>query len=116
MQRQKYVRALEKFVRSNIACVKDEPFDFKTLQARVEKNYKVLKDIPALRLDASYQIALESYANMLLSVLDIQNEDTEAINQIRDTLLKEANLLHKEKMKTKYKKDKHRHKNFNDGY
>ncbi len=34
----------------------------------------------------------------------------------RATLLKDANLLQKEKNKSNYKKDKHKKQTFNDGY
>lgn len=115
-QRLRYVRALEKFVRSNIGVLKEEPFSFESLFQRVEKNYTILKEIPAVRLDASYPIALENYANMLLQATHNKNLDDDTIEEIKENLLKEANLLHKEKMGLKYKKDKHKKRSFDDGY
>ncbi|WP_245600555.1 hypothetical protein [Sulfurospirillum arcachonense] len=54
---------------------------------------------------------------MILGVLHVDDElgDEEKF-EIQETLLKEANLLHKEKNSTRYKKDKHKSKSFNDGY
>lgn len=61
-------------------------------------------------------MALENYVNMVLGVLHVENLNDEEKRKIKDNLLKEANLLHKEKNKTRYKKDKHKSKSFNDGY
>ena len=49
----------------------------------------------------------------VLHVEDLTNEEELAI---KENLLKEANLLDKEKNSTRYKKDKHKTQSFNDGY
>jgi hypothetical protein len=41
---------------------------------------------------------------------------TESFEEERANLLKDANLLQKEKNKSNYKKDKHKKQTFNDGY
>jgi len=112
--RLKYVRGLEKFVRSNISYLKDPEFDFKIFQNRVKKTFEILKKIDSIRLNATYPIALENYVNLVLGVLHI--EDLEDEEKLQAKLLKEANLLHKEKNKTQYKKDKHKKSSFSDGY
>lgn len=59
-------------------------------------------------------MALETYANQIINVLNL--EEIEDVEEYQEELIKKANLLHKEKNKTRYKKDKHKHASFNDGY
>ena len=114
--RLKYVRGLEKFVRSNISYLKDPIFEFDIFKKRVEKTFKILKKIKSIRLNSTYPIALENYVNIILSVLHVEDLKDEEKEELKAKLLKEANLLHKEKNKTQYKKDKHKKSSFNDGY
>jgi len=114
--RLKYTRGLEKFVRSNISYLKDPTFEFEIFKKRVKKTFEVLKKIPHIRLNATYPIALEKYVNLVLRVLHVEELKDEEKDELQTKLLKEANLLHKEKNKTQYKKDKHKKSSFNDGY
>lgn len=114
--RLKYTRGLEKFVRSNISYLKDPNFEFKIFQERVKRTFEVLKKIDSIRLNATYPIALENYVNLILSILHVEELTTKEKKELQIKLLKEANLLHKEKNKTQYKKDKHKKSSFNDGY
>jgi len=114
--RLKYTRGLEKFVRSNISYLKDPTFDFEIFQKRVKRTFEILKKIPSIRLNATYPIALENYVNLVLGVLHVEELKDDEIEELKTKLLKEANLLHKEKNKTQYKKDKHKKSSFNDGY
>ncbi len=111
--RVKYIRALERFLNSCIGILKTENFDFKLFVKRVEKNYKVLKKVEEIRLDSSYTNALQNYVNLVLRTVEDENEDDEAKHKL---LLKEANLIEKEKNRGSYKKDKHKDQSFNDGY
>jgi len=112
--RLKYTRALEKFIRSNISYLKEPEFQFDIFQKRVKRTFEILKRVEPIRLDSAYPMALENYANLLLTALEELDEENKT--QLKETLLKEANLLHKEKNKTRYKKEKHKTKKFNDGY
>ena len=112
--RLRYTRALEKFIRSNISYLKDPEFQFDIFQKRVKRTFEILKKVEPIRLDSAYPMALENYANLLLNALEELNEVEKT--QLKKNLLKEANLLHKEKNKTQYKKDKHKKSTFNDGY
>lgn len=114
--RLKYTRGLEKFVRSNISYLKDPTFEFEVFQQRVKRTFEILKKIPSIRLNATYPIALEAYVNLVLSVLHLEDLKEEEKKELQAKLLKEANLLHKEKNKTQYKKDKHKKSSFTDGY
>ncbi len=107
VKRLKFIRALEKFAKSNISYLKDKNFEYETLKQRVQKSYEKLKDVEPVRLNSAYPVALQNYVNLMLKIL---NE--EKIENFQETLLKEANLLHKEKNKTQYKKDKHKKINY----
>ncbi len=114
--RLRYVRGLERFASSNISYLKESAFEFDVFQKRVKKRFEILEKIEAIRLNSAYPIALESYANLLLSALHVEEFSKEQKEELRDRLLKEANLLHKERNKTLYKKDKHKKSSFSDGY
>lgn len=114
--RLKYTRGLEKFVRSNISYLKDPTFEFEIFKKRVKKTFEILKKIPHIRLNSTYPIALEKYVNLVLAILHIEKITEKQTEELQANLLKEANLLHKEKNKTRYKKDKHKNSSFNDGY
>jgi len=114
--RQKYTRALEKFIRSNISYLRDENFEFEIFTKRVTKTYEILKKVEEIRLNSTYPIALERYVNLILGVLHVEELNEKEKTAIKENLIKEANLLHKEKNKTQYKKDKHKKSSFNDGY
>lgn len=111
--RVKYIRALERFVNSCIGILKTENFDFKLFAKRVEKNYKVLKKVEETRLDSTYTNALQNYVNLVLRTLSDESSDEQAKHKL---LLKEVNLIEKEKNRGAYKKEKHKDKSFNDGY
>jgi len=114
--RLKYTRGLEKFTRSNISYLKDPNFIFEVFQKRVKKTFEVLKKVEAIRLNAPYPVALENYVNLILGVLHVEDIEEIKKEEYQTRLLKEANLLHKEKNKTVYKKSKHKKSSFNDGY
>ena len=110
-KRVKYVRALERFVKSAAALLKREDFDPMLFRARAEKNYTTLQKIEAVPLDSPYTRALEEFANTVMASVD--KIDTEA--SVKPALQKEANALEKLKSNASYKKSKHRAKIYEDG-
>ena len=114
--RLKYTRGLEKFVRSNISYLKDPTFEFEIFQKRVKRTFEILKKIKHIRLNATYPIALENYVNLILGILHVEELKDGEKDELQAKLLKGANLLHKEKNRTQYKKDKHKKSSFSDGY
>lgn len=111
--RLRYIRALEKFAKRAINLIKDEEFDFEKFKVKMAENFKNVEKVEAVRLDSGYMTKLKEFVNLILSYIDVHSED---FQKERDTLLKEANLLHKEKNRATYKKDKHSKHKFNDGY
>ncbi|WP_442765633.1 hypothetical protein [Sulfurospirillum cavolei] len=111
--RVKYIRALERFLSSCVSALKNEQFDYDLFVKRAQKSLKTLHKVQAVRLDSTYTHTLEAYANLVVSTIETQNADKDAAHK---RLLKEANLLEKEKYRGSYKKEKHKTRGFDDGY
>lgn len=112
--RVKYIRALERFLGSCVSALKNENFDFNLFVKRAEKGLKTLQKIEVVRLDSTYTNSLQNYVNLVSnSIVNTENVDVEELHK---RLLKEANLLEKEKYRGSYKKEKHKAQGFNDGY
>lgn len=111
--RVKYIRALERFLGSCVNALKTENFDFKLFEKRVAKSLKTLRKVEAIRLDSTYTNSLQSYVELVLRTVADETGDNEVKHKL---LLKEANLIEKEKNRGAYKKDKHKEQSFNDGY
>ncbi len=111
--RQKYVRVLEKFVKRVINLLKHPKFDFEVFKKQCYKFYEDVEKVEKIRLNNGYLNKLEAYSVHILNSLENHSKTFE---DEKDFLLKEANLLHKEKNRNNYKKDKHKSKSFNDGY
>jgi len=112
--RVKYIRALERFLGSCVSALKNENFDFNLFVKRAEKGLKTLKKVDPIRLDSTYTNGLQNYANLVSN--SIANLEEIDIEETHKRLLKEANLLEKEKYRGSYKKEKHKAQGFNDGY
>lgn len=112
-QRVKYIRALERFLGSCSAALKNDAFDLAIFERRVEKSLKVLRKVQPARLDSTYMSLMENYVTLVVKTL----EDTQTPDDVKHhTLLKEANLIEKERNKGSYKKSKHQKNDFEDGY
>jgi len=111
--RQKYVRVLEKFVKRAINLLKHPQFDAELFKTQCYKFYEDVKKVEKIRLNNGYLNKLEAYSIHILNSLENHSKTFE---DEKNFLLKEANLLHKEKNKNNYKKEKHKSKSFNDGY
>lgn len=113
--RLRYIRALEKFAKRAINLLKapEEDFHFEKFKKKMHENFEFVEKVEAVRLDSGYMSKLQDYVNLILGTLDHHSKDFE---DEKSMLLKEANLLHKEKNKNIYKKDKHSKHKFNDGY
>jgi hypothetical protein len=112
--RLKYIRVLEKFLTRSVAIAKNETLPFYNFKENIDRYYEEIKQVEAVRLDSEYLKMLENFVNIILVKIDTIEHDE--LQLLRDFILKEANILHKEKNKTNYKKDKHKYKSYNDGY
>lgn len=99
--RVKYIRSLERFVKSAVALLKRDDFDADLFAKRMAKNYEILSKAEAVNLDSPYTKALENFAKNIMSASEQNRID-------RGTLTHEANALEKLKNDKSYKKDKHK--------
>ncbi len=112
-QRVKYIRALERFLGSCAGALKSDNFALSVFEKRVEKSLKVLRKVEPVRLDSTYMSLMENYVSLVIKTL----EDKESLSDTKHrTLLKEVNLIEKERNKGSYKKSKHQKSDFEDGY
>lgn len=112
-QRIKYIRVLEKFLTRTISLLKLENFDKALFITRTKKNYEDLSKAKAVELHSEYYSNLKDF--ILKTMNSLENSSSDFIQE-RNSLLKDANLIQKEKNKSNYKKDKHKKQTFNDGY
>ncbi|HJE03109.1 hypothetical protein AAX26_01677 [Aliarcobacter thereius] len=111
-ERVKYIRVLEKFFTKTISLLKLENFDKELFLKRTEKNYEDFSKTKKVELYSEYYAILNGFVEKVLSYL---KNSSETFEEERAILLKEANLLQKEKNKTRYKKDKHKKDRYDDG-
>lgn len=111
--RVKYIRALERFLNSCSGALKAENFSLSIFEKRVEKSLKVLNKVEKARLDSTYTSLLEAYVSTVTKTLQEPNTSGDSKHKV---LLKEANLIEKERYKNSYKKSKHSKQDFEDGY
>ena len=111
--RLRYIRILEKFFTRTVAYLKNPDFNPIIFKKNIDKYYEELKKIKAVRLDSGYLSSLEEFVNSTLSKTTQIDDD---FGTQKEQLLKEANLVLKEKNKSSSKKDKHKSKDFYDGY
>ena len=111
--RLRYIRVLEKFNTKAIRLLKYDNFDLELFKKATLKSYEELKKASTSNLYSQYPVAVKNLATIILSTLGNHSktfEDEKAL------ILKQSNLLEKLKNNSRYKKDKHSKKKFNDGY
>ena len=106
-QRIKYIRVLEKFFTRTVSLLKLDNFDKDLFIQRTIKNYEEFTKTKEIDLYSDYYTDLKDYINRTMFYV---NEHSKTFEEERANLLKDANLLQKEKNRSSYKKDKH--KNF----
>ncbi len=109
----RYIRILEKFFTRTVSLLKLENFDKELFKKRTLKNLEDLNRVKEVELHSVYYTQLKDF---IAKTLFFTNEHSETFEEERATLLKDANLMQKEKNKGTYSKDKHKKQQFNDGY
>lgn len=109
----RYIRVLEKFLTRTMSLLKLDNFNYELFKIRTLKNYDDLKKAKTIDLYSPYYTLVQDFVNKTMMYV---NEHSESFENERNTLLKDANLLQKEKNKNSYSKDKHKNQKFNDGY
>ncbi len=110
-QRVKYMRLLEKFLKSSITILKLENFNYDLFEKRSLKIYNLIKKIDNIRVDSGYFKSLQIFAELTMATLKNDNLKTD---EKRNLLLKEVNLIEKNRNKKIYRKIKHKNSLHND--
>ena len=108
----RYIRVVEKFLTRTISLLKLENFDKELFLKRTSKNYEDMCKSQKVELYSDYYSLLNSFIEKTIS---FTKNHSESFEDERAILLKEANLLQKEKNKSSYKKDKHKKDKYDDG-
>ena len=110
--RVRYIRVAEKFLTRTITLLKFENFSKDIFIKRTFKNYEDMCKTPKVELYSEYYFSVESF---IKKALEFVKNPSETFEDERAILLKDANLIQKEKNKNTYKKDKHKKDKYNDG-
>jgi len=122
--RLRYIRVLEKFVTKSVSLLKYDNFDKELFKKATIKAFNELQKTKSCDLYSEYPLAVKNLTLHIMQCIDTHtlNEEDEYSTEKHDfenekaSILKQANLLAKLKNNKSYKKDKHKHKKFNDGY
>lgn len=121
--RLRYIRVLEKFVTKSISLLKYDNFDKELFKKATIKAFNELQKTKSCDLYSEYPLAVKNLTLHIMNCIDNdsnkEDEDNTQPNNFEEekaSILKQANLLAKLKNNNRYKKDKHKHKKFNDGY
>lgn len=109
----RYIRVLEKFLTRTNSLLRLENFDSDLFKDRVLKNFKDIAKVKEMDLHSPYLINLKKYIDLVMYSIHSKEEN---FKPIQEKLLKEANLLQKQKSSSSYKKDKHKKSKFDDEY
>ncbi len=112
-KRIRYIRIVEKFFTRTVSLLKMPEFDHNKFIERTLKNHEDTKRVEKVDLHSNYYNMLHAFIEQLLMYTKHHTDDFE---EERNNLLKEANLIQKEKNKATYSKDKHKKSKFDDGY
>ncbi|MDY0116287.1 MAG: hypothetical protein RBR59_01775 [Sulfurimonadaceae bacterium] len=113
-KRIRYMRALERFHKSIIGYLSSTQELSKEAYSKKCTNSKKLLD----RVEAAilYKGDLQDLETLVKKMIQSMEDEEKTIEEIRDTILYEANQLEKTKNARRYKKEKHSSKNFEEWY
>lgn len=100
-KRVKYLRMLEKVSNRFALALKKDNFNKEIFQSNIENNLKLLRKCEPVHLDSEYSKCLLEFVNMCCFG-ELNKED----------LISKYNKLSKIKNQNQYKKEKHKHKIF----
>jgi len=109
----RYIRVLEKFLTRTMSLLKLDNFDPELFKTRTQKNFEDMNKTKVVELYSPYYSQVKDFINKTMMYI---NDHSDSFENERSILLKDANLLQKEKNKNSYSKDKHKKHKFNDGY
>ena len=112
LKRTKYIRALDRFLRSVMGYLaKEKDNSFEGFQARVSVQKKFLEAVESV---AIYKEEYIQTKLLVERIVHISDEECENFQELKESLLYLSNQLHKLKNQKKYKKEKHTQKKFSE--
>ena len=96
-----------------MSLLKLENFNHELFKKRTLKNYEDFKKAEEMELYSPYMTDIK---NFIAKTMQFVGEHSKTFEDERAILLKDANLLQKEKNGQSYSKDKHKNNKFNDEY
>jgi regulator of sigma D len=107
--RLKYIRVLERFLKSIVAYLsKSEDLSYENFVKKVDNNLRYLQKTKTVDLYKGEFSDLEALVKEIISY----RHNPEDIETIKSDILLKANRLEKSKNRKKYKKDKHKETKF----
>lgn len=106
------IRVVEKFFTKTVSLLRLEDFDKELFIKRTYKNYEDMCKTPKVELYSDYYSLVNEFIDKTMNFLKNCSED---FGDERATLLKDANLIQKERNKSRYKKEKHKKDRYDDG-
>ncbi len=103
--RVKHMRLLEKFLKSSATILKLENFNYDLFEKRAIKIYNLIKKLDEIRVDSAYFKSLQNFKELTINTLKNESLSKE---EKRNLLLKQVNLIEKNRNKKTYKKSKHK--------
>ena len=101
--RVKYLRLQEKLLQSSLTILKLENFNYELFCKKALKIVTKIENIPEIRADSSYINSLKKFSDLVKRTIE---NDRLKIEEKKEVLLKEANLIDKQKNKKLYKRKK----------
>lgn len=109
--RLKYIRVLERFLKSIVAYLsKSEDLSYENFTKKVDNNLRYLEKIKSVEL---YKGEFSDLESLVKEIISYRNNPKD-IEQIKNDILLKANRLEKSKNRKKYKKDKHKEAKFSE--
>jgi hypothetical protein len=96
-----------------VTLLKLENFNHELFKKRTLKNYEDFKKVEEMELYSAYMTDIK---NFIAKTMHFVENHSKTFEEERAILLKDANLLQKEKNNQSYSKDKHKNNKFNDEY
>ena len=104
-----YIRELSRFINRTIALLKKKSSTFEDFQATTEKSIKRLQNVVQVDLYKTELIKQKELANKIIAFAKQDNEFNNIdLDDIRDTIYKDSNTIHKNRNKNKKIRVKHK--------
>ena len=100
----KYMRLHEKLLQSSTIILKLEHFNYELFEKKILNIHNKIQKLPKINADSSYMKSLKDFNELIIRTLENEKLHPE---KKREILLKEVNLLQKQKNKTVYKRNKY---------